>query len=225
MTEGLRAAGAVALKFLVVWRPDDPDRATPGDGPRVPRRLSRARPGVRPRGPHPGARASATARPWMPPSWPRPASSGRSRPDVYKTHVPTHGLGTAAEIEARSAELSAAIGRPWVVLSAGVPVERFPDAVGAAGAGGASGFLAGRGVWGPSIRADGSRGRPGHARPAPGSSSWARSPRPRPDRGGRRRRPAHERRPAGQPGVGARRRAGHRHRHRHDQQQGRGLPR
>ncbi len=79
---------------------------------------------------------------------------GPFAPDVYKTHVPTHGLGTAAEIEARSAELTAAIDRPWVVLSAGVPVERFPDAVGASGAGGASGFLAGRGVWGPSIRAD-----------------------------------------------------------------------
>ena len=48
--------------------------------------------------------------------------------------------------------MTEAIGRPWVVLSAGVPVERFPAAVEAAGRGGASGFLAGRGVWGPAIR-------------------------------------------------------------------------
>ena len=62
------------------------------------------------------------------------------------------GVGSAEEIEARSAAVSAAIGRPWVVLSAGVPVDRFPAAVEAACRGGASGFLAGRGVWGPAIR-------------------------------------------------------------------------
>jgi len=75
------------------------------------------------------------------------------RPDVYKTHVPTLGTGSLTEIRERSEAVSAAIGRPWVVLSAGVDADRFPAAVAAAGAGGASGFLAGRGVWGPAIAA------------------------------------------------------------------------
>jgi sulfofructosephosphate aldolase len=72
-------------------------------------------------------------------------------PDLYKTHVPTLGAGSDEAITRQSVAVSTAIGRPWVVLSAGVAVERFPSAVAAACAGGASGFLAGRGVWGPSI--------------------------------------------------------------------------
>jgi sulfofructosephosphate aldolase len=152
MTPALRATGAVALKFLVVWRPDDPVGPRQAmvrafiDGCRELGLVSVLEGLIQVPGetddPAVDAAILAAAREF-----------GPFRPDVYKTHVPTHGQGSAAEIEARSAELTAAIGCPWVVLSAGVPVERFPDAVGAAGAGGASGFLAGRGVWGPSIRA------------------------------------------------------------------------
>ncbi len=223
MTDGLRAAGAVALKFLVVWRPDDPIGPRQAmvrtflDGCRELGLVSVLEgliqvPGISD-GPAVDAAILAAAREF-----------GPFAPDVYKTHVPTHGLGPAAEIEARSAELSAAIGRPWVVLSAGVPVERFPDAVGAAGAGGASGFLAGRGVWGPSIRAEGLRHRLGHHCPGPtravGRHHHDFGP---PVVGGG----AGPRISDGRPGSsasGARRRAGHRDRHRDDQQQGRGLP-
>ncbi len=151
MTEALVDAGAAALKFLVVWRPDDPvePRArTVGDFVEGCRRLGLVSvlegliqvPGVSD-GPVVDAAILAAAREFAP-----------FAPDLYKTHVPTHGIGEPGEITARSAEITAAIGRPWVVLSAGVPVDRFPAAVAAAGAGGASGFLAGRGVWGPSIR-------------------------------------------------------------------------
>ncbi|MBA3852506.1 MAG: hypothetical protein H0X59_09110, partial [Chloroflexi bacterium] len=49
--------------------------------------------------------------------------------------------------------------RPWVVLSAGVPLERFEAAVEAACRGGASGFLAGRAIWSDAIALDGLEAR------------------------------------------------------------------
>jgi sulfofructosephosphate aldolase len=42
---------------------------------------------------------------------------------------------------------------PWVVLSTGVPDERFPELVAAACRGGASGFLAGRAIWSRAVAA------------------------------------------------------------------------
>jgi sulfofructosephosphate aldolase len=73
--------------------------------------------------------------------------------DIYKAQVPIHDGDRPAQIEALSGKLSAVIGCPWVVLSAGVPAERFPEFVAASCRGGASGFLAGRAIWGPSITA------------------------------------------------------------------------
>jgi sulfofructosephosphate aldolase len=73
--------------------------------------------------------------------------------DLYKAEVPTLGQGSEPEVERLSAAITAAIPCPWVVLSGGVDAERFPPAVRAACRGGASGFLAGRGIWGPSISA------------------------------------------------------------------------
>ena len=152
MTEEVVAFGARGLKFLVVWRPDDPT------GPRQAmvanfvegcRRLGLVAvleglvqvPGVT-MGPSYDDAIQGAAEEFAP-----------FRPDLYKTHVPTLGLGSPDEIVRRSLEISRVIACPWVVLSAGVPVDRFPAAVAAAGDGGASGFLAGRGVWGPSIQA------------------------------------------------------------------------
>ncbi|HEX3305190.1 MAG TPA: hypothetical protein VHS32_02985, partial [Streptosporangiaceae bacterium] len=44
--------------------------------------------------------------------------------------------------------LAAILGRPWAVLSAGVPFDQFTDTIRiAADEGGASGFIAGRSVW------------------------------------------------------------------------------
>ena len=73
--------------------------------------------------------------------------------DIYKAQVPIHDGDRPAQVEALSGELSTVIGCPWVVLSAGVPAERFPEFVAASCRGGASGFLAGRAIWGPSITA------------------------------------------------------------------------
>jgi sulfofructosephosphate aldolase len=151
LTEALAEAGAVALKFLVVWRPDDPvePRAVLVrdfiDGCRRLGLVSVLEGLVQVPGESAGeavdAAILAAAREFAP-----------YEPDLYKTHVPTMGFGEPDEIAAASAAVTEAIARPWVVLSAGVPVERFPAAVEAAGRGGASGFLAGRGVWGPAIR-------------------------------------------------------------------------
>lgn len=72
---------------------------------------------------------------------------GALTPDVYKTQVPTLGRADDEVIERESRRLSDAVGVPWVVLSNGVASERFSSAVAAACRGGASGVLAGRGVW------------------------------------------------------------------------------
>lgn len=72
---------------------------------------------------------------------------GAVSPDVYKTQLPTFGRGDDETIERESGRVSDAVGVPWVVLSNGVESARFPSAVAAACRGGASGLLAGRGVW------------------------------------------------------------------------------
>jgi len=72
---------------------------------------------------------------------------GRVSPDIYKTQLPTFGRADDATIEREATRISDAVGVPWVVLSNGVADDRFPSAVAAACRGGASGVLAGRGVW------------------------------------------------------------------------------
>lgn len=72
---------------------------------------------------------------------------GELGPDVYKTQLPTFGRGSDEVVEREARRVSDAVGGPWVVLSNGVESARFPDAVAAACRGGASGLLAGRGVW------------------------------------------------------------------------------
>lgn len=150
MTSGLRLLGAAALKFLVIWRPDDPVEPRGAmvrdfiDGCRALGLLSVLEGLVQ-------VPAGTSAAGFDAAILGAATEFASARPDLYKTHVPTLGAGDAAEITARSGELTAVLDCPWVVLSAGVPVDRFPAAVAAACAGGASGFLAGRGVWGPSI--------------------------------------------------------------------------
>lgn len=150
MSPVMRVPGASALKFLVIWRPDDPPEPRTTmvrdfiDGCRALGLLSVLEGLVQVPAGAPSAAFDAAI-------LDAATEFAAARPDLYKTHVPTLGTGDLAEITARSETISAVLQRPWVVLSAGVPVDRFPDAVAAACAGGASGFLAGRGVWGPSI--------------------------------------------------------------------------
>lgn len=154
MTERVVECGAVGLKFLAIWEPGKANSlqhdtvAVFVEGCRRLGVLSVLE-GIA-RAPIPGKEESTadldaailqTAR-----------ELGSFGPDVYKGQVPTLGRGTAERIELLSREVASAVPCPWVVLSGGVTHERFPAAVEAACRGGASGFLAGRGVWAPSLR-------------------------------------------------------------------------
>ncbi|ALJ21986.1 aldolase [Microbacterium sp. No. 7] len=73
--------------------------------------------------------------------------------DLYKAEVPRRAAVGDDELRAECARLTDAIDGPWVVLSSGVDPEVFPNAVRIACEAGASGFLAGRAVWAPSLAA------------------------------------------------------------------------
>jgi sulfofructosephosphate aldolase len=75
------------------------------------------------------------------------------RPDLYKAEVPTLGRGGDHAVTQGARLLTTTLDCPWVVLSNGTSSERFPSAVLAACRGGASGFLAGRAIWAPSLAA------------------------------------------------------------------------
>jgi sulfofructosephosphate aldolase len=150
-------AGAAALKLLVIWRRSDDAAARQA---MVARFVDRCRElGVLSvveavcRVPDPGSTGDET-------EWQRDrdilaaaAELGSFEPDLYKAEVPSLGTAPPLEIERMSADVTASVPCPWVVLSGGVDAEIFPTAVLAACRGGASGFLAGRGIWGPSISA------------------------------------------------------------------------
>jgi sulfofructosephosphate aldolase len=74
-----------------------------------------------------------------------------TQPDLYKCEVPFLGDAEPDTIRAQSERISAALDCPWVVLSSGVPPERFPAAVEHSCRGGASGFLAGRAIWADAV--------------------------------------------------------------------------
>lgn len=75
------------------------------------------------------------------------AEAATWNPSLYKAEVPYHGKGDPNLITEASKKITAAIGRPWVVLSNGVAADDFAGAVKASCLGGASGFLAGRAIW------------------------------------------------------------------------------
>lgn len=141
-----RAQGAVAMKLLVLWREDQPaapriemveqfiDRARSAGLVSIVEPVSRGRADGGPSDTEAGVLAAAK-------------ELGSLGADLYKAEVPLKGQGADDEIRRRSAQLTEAITSPWVVLSSGVPQDRFPEAVRLAMSEGASGFLAGRAVW------------------------------------------------------------------------------
>lgn len=150
-------AGAVALKILVLWLPDrarDERQRLVDDFVGLCRStglLALVEGVVRPAtsGPHgPGD-------PWLGEDAIVVAAAElcAARPDVYKGEVPTHGRGSPERIEALARDVSSAVDGPWVVLSQGVDPGDFPTSVEATAKGGASGFLAGRAIWSPALRA------------------------------------------------------------------------
>lgn len=74
--------------------------------------------------------------------------------DLYKAEMPLRGKGGESELRAECERLTTTIDGPWVILSSGVTPDEFPEAVRIACESGASGFLAGRAVWAPSLGAD-----------------------------------------------------------------------
>ncbi|HLI38800.1 MAG TPA: hypothetical protein VKV80_15890 [Streptosporangiaceae bacterium] len=150
--ERVREHGAVALKLLIIWRPDEPP------GPRVEmatRFVRRCRAAGLISIIEPVSRKPRDGRAWDREHGVLAAARelGTLGADLYKAEVPLYGTGPEAEIRRRCAELTETIASPWVVLSSGVPQDAFPRAVELACREGASGFLAGRAVWRPVIGA------------------------------------------------------------------------
>ena len=72
-------------------------------------------------------------------------------PFPIREGTPTSEAATAAACDALAA---ACVGTPWVLLGGGADLETYLRQIRVAGRAGASGFLAGRGIWGPVLRAD-----------------------------------------------------------------------
>jgi sulfofructosephosphate aldolase len=149
----VRAQGAVAMKLLVIHRPDsDPQVRIE----MVKRFVQRCRDAGLVSIIEPVAKAPRDGRDW---DWDAcvieaARELGSLGADLYKAEVPLKGQGDESEIRRRCAEITAAVSSPWVVLSSGVPADLFPRAVELACAEGASGFLAGRAVWASVIGSD-----------------------------------------------------------------------
>lgn len=141
-----RARGAVAMKLLVIYRPDgDPRRRIA----LVEQFVERCRAAGLLSIIEPVSRKPLDGREW---SWDAGVLAaagelGSLGADLYKAEIPLRGQGDPDEIRRRCAAITAAVDSPWVVLSSGVPPDVFPTAVELACHEGASGFLAGRAVW------------------------------------------------------------------------------
>ena len=146
----VKAQGAVALKLLVLWRPGEaaePRIAMVEEFVAICRQAGLASV-VEPvaRAPRDGS------------GWDREAAIieaakelGDRGQDLYKCEIPYYGAGPEAQVRRGCAALSRHVNGDWVVLSSGVKQDDFPRAVEWACREGASGFLAGRGIWSGTI--------------------------------------------------------------------------
>lgn len=148
----LRSRGVVALKLLVIYRPDSG----------MEERLAMTREFVRmcadagiasvieplSRKPLDGSEWD-----WNAGIFAAAEELGGLGADLYKAEVPFHGDAAEEDLRSACSRLTELIDGPWVVLSSGVPEDVFPMAVRIACEEGASGFLAGRAVWASSIGA------------------------------------------------------------------------
>ena len=138
--------GAVALKLLVLWRPDESAemrRAMVRDF------IGRCRQAGLVSIIEPVSRKPRDGRAWDINDGVQATADelGNLGADLYKAEVPLHGKGGERAVREASARLTRTIQGPWVVLSSGVSPDDFPQAVEWACREGASGFLAGRAVW------------------------------------------------------------------------------
>lgn len=149
----VRDQGAVAMKLLVIHRPDEPSATRVA---MVEEFVDRCRSVGLVSIIEPVAKAPRHGGAW---DWDdcvveAAKELGSLGADLYKAEVPLKGQGPADEIRRRCAQITDAVSSPWVVLSSGVPADLFPQAVELACREGASGFLAGRAVWAAVIGSD-----------------------------------------------------------------------
>jgi sulfofructosephosphate aldolase len=73
---------------------------------------------------------------------------------IYKAEVPGYLPGDVSRVREHAIRMTEVVQGPWVVLSNGVRATDFPEAMGEAVLGGASGFLAGRAIWADTLDDD-----------------------------------------------------------------------
>lgn len=144
--EQVKAQGAVAMKLLIIYRPDQDAAKRTG---MISEFLDRCHAADLIGIIEPLSRPPRDGRAW---DWDEGVLAaaeelGSLGADLYKAEVPMHGQADAGAIRKACATLTRFIASPWVVLSSGVPQDVFPVAVELACSEGASGFLAGRAVW------------------------------------------------------------------------------
>ncbi|SEE12961.1 hypothetical protein [Ruania alba] len=152
-------AGVDAIKLLIIWRRDDKREARVRLAERFIAAaaergiLSVLEPVVR--------QSTESDADWDQTAAIREAARELSplRPSLYKVQVPMAGAGEPAALRAACEDLARDITGPWVVLSQGVALHHFHDAVATACAAGASGFLAGRALWSDVVGSDDVPGR------------------------------------------------------------------
>jgi len=152
-TEFIRHVGAVAIKYLVIWRDDD-ERTRRGEGVRKFVDLAKqagvaslVEGIVRPAGRDDWTDAAARHRAILAAAEDLSSYGG----SIYKAEVPGYLPGDLSLVREQSHQLSGRVGGPWVVLSNGVELADFAGAVREACLGGASGFLAGRAIWSDTV--------------------------------------------------------------------------
>lgn len=140
------ADGGVAMKLLVIWRPDETAEKRVA---LVDDFVGRCRAHGLVSIVEPVSRKPHDGRSWDLKDGILAAAQelGNRGADLYKSEVPRHARGAEAEVRRECAALTRAIQSQWVVLSSGVTPDEFPNAVEWACREGASGFLAGRAVW------------------------------------------------------------------------------
>jgi sulfofructosephosphate aldolase len=144
--EVVKNDGAVALKLLVTWRPDEDAVARVA---RVKDFISRCKKANLLSLIEPVSRKARDGRNWdlNVGIFEAAKELGNLGADLYKAEVPLYGKGGEVAVRTECAKLTQIIAGPWVVLSSGVAPDDFPLAVEWACKEGASGFLAGRAVW------------------------------------------------------------------------------
>lgn len=149
----LKRRGAVALKLLVLYRPDeDPAERVAMTREFIAMCAAAGLASII----EPVSRAPLSGGEW---DWNEgvhraAAELGPLGADLYKAEMPLRGNAPESVLRAECVRLTSVIDGPWVILSSGVSPDTFPEAVRIACEAGASGFLAGRAVWAPSLGAD-----------------------------------------------------------------------